>query len=512
MKGKNYIIILYVLLFNLLVVNYCFADEIKDKSGNIVIAENISINDYVYGNFSINPRKFFNYYIVNFNDVGKYTLCVTNYAHIKLYRLDNTNSLSNCIFESDSYLNYNNGTNISKYNIENTGIYCIEIMANILNISENLNYTLYVNSSDSITPLQSISLDTKQIQLQYYPTNGIVTLNATPIPFNATISKLTWTSDNPSIATVDENGLVTAISSGKAIIKAITENGCFATCEVNVEPIHVTGVRIYGDGSFTFNNSYPIPISVVVIPNNADNKTIRWNSSNPDIISIKENTNNNSEVYLVPLSEGNSLITATSVDNPDIHDGFVVAVPEIIHVNGAYFDKKESIQFKSNGLYLPSLNILPNNAFNKQYSYTCDNDEIIDINTPRKIISPGECIITATTKDGGYTDTCKITILPDPPAQFTNWSVNTNTPSNKMWTIKFNKSVKEDSIKNNIYVTDTHLKYIPTNVNINDNIVTITPIDNYTSGETYYLYILKDIAGNNSKQLNDNIRMIFRIK
>lgn len=45
---------------------------------------------------------------------------------------------------------------------------------------------------------------------------------------------MTWTSSDETIATVDENGAVTAIKAGSVIITATTANGLTATCEVIV--------------------------------------------------------------------------------------------------------------------------------------------------------------------------------------------------------------------------------------------------------------------------------------
>lgn len=60
------------------------------------------------------------------------------------------------------------------------------------------------------------------------------TLVATRNPVTAT-EKITWTSSNPKVATVNSNGKVTAKKSGKATITAKTSNGKKATCKVTVK-------------------------------------------------------------------------------------------------------------------------------------------------------------------------------------------------------------------------------------------------------------------------------------
>ena len=61
------------------------------------------------------------------------------------------------------------------------------------------------------------------------------TITATVKPDNATDKSVTWSSSNTSVATVDENGVVTAVSEGTATITATASNGVEASCTVTVK-------------------------------------------------------------------------------------------------------------------------------------------------------------------------------------------------------------------------------------------------------------------------------------
>ena len=62
-----------------------------------------------------------------------------------------------------------------------------------------------------------------------------LTLTATVAPANATNKRVTWSSSNEDVATVDENGVVTAKTEGTATITATTADGKkTATCKVTV--------------------------------------------------------------------------------------------------------------------------------------------------------------------------------------------------------------------------------------------------------------------------------------
>ena len=64
------------------------------------------------------------------------------------------------------------------------------------------------------------------------------TLTATVVPGDAYNKKVTWTSSDPAVATVDASGKVTGVAKGTATITVTTENGGHtATCAVEVADI-----------------------------------------------------------------------------------------------------------------------------------------------------------------------------------------------------------------------------------------------------------------------------------
>ena len=83
-------------------------------------------------------------------------------------------------------------------------------------------------------------------------------LIATISPDNASNKNVTWNSSNSSVASVDSEGLVTAIAAGTTFITVITEDGGFtATCEVKCEnftlPILITLEPIKIDVGYPYN-------------------------------------------------------------------------------------------------------------------------------------------------------------------------------------------------------------------------------------------------------------------
>ena len=92
--------------------------------------------------------------------------------------------------------------------------------------------TVTVYDGTYVVPVTGVLLDESSITLDV---GGSKTLAATVTPENATNKKVRWTSDNETVATVSEDGVVTAVAGGTAVITATTHDGLFtATCTVTV--------------------------------------------------------------------------------------------------------------------------------------------------------------------------------------------------------------------------------------------------------------------------------------
>ncbi len=80
-------------------------------------------------------------------------------------------------------------------------------------------------------PSSGIILDRNKLNLEV---GGTFRLEATVIPYNAKNKQVTWSSSDTSVATVDNNGLVTVVGEGMAVITATTVEGNHkAHCMVN---------------------------------------------------------------------------------------------------------------------------------------------------------------------------------------------------------------------------------------------------------------------------------------
>ena len=132
------------------------------------------------------------------------------------------------------------------------------------------------------------------------------TITATVKPEDAFNRTVTWSSSDPSIATVDENGTVTAIAKGEAIITAESADGVKAECKVTVEK-KVAAIELSESEKTVFVGD-TFTITATVKPEDAFNRTVTWSSSDPSIATVDENGT------VTAIAEGEAIITAESAD------------------------------------------------------------------------------------------------------------------------------------------------------------------------------------------------------
>ena len=113
-------------------------------------------------------------------------------------------------------------------------------------------------------------------------------LRATILPANTTDQRLTWASSNEAVATVDENGEVTAVAAGTANITVTTvDGGKTATCKVTVreQGSIVESIRITAASPLPqVRRGRTMQLSATVTPEGAADVT--WTSSNPAVLTV----------------------------------------------------------------------------------------------------------------------------------------------------------------------------------------------------------------------------------
>lgn len=175
---------------------------------------------------------------------------------------------------------------------------------NIVFTTDHFSLYALVDETDRVYKADNITLDKTQLS---FTVGESFTLTATVTPDNATDKTVTWTTSDANIATVDENGNVTAVGAGTATITATTVNGLTAECTVTVKNpiIDVDGITLDRDtAEVTVGESFTL--TATVTPDNATDKTVTWTTSNPNVATVDKNGN------VTAVGAGTAVITVTT--------------------------------------------------------------------------------------------------------------------------------------------------------------------------------------------------------
>ncbi len=159
-----------------------------------------------------------------------------------------------------------------------------------------------------VVHVTGITLDITSKELEV---NDTFKLTPTIAPNDATIKNVSYSSSNVGVATVDQNGNVTAIASGDCVITVTAaDGGLTATCSITVNAtstdVPVTSVSL-SNTSVTLNKGETYTLIATVTPNNATNNAVTWASSNESVVTV-----NNGVVTAV--GAGEATVTVTTVD------------------------------------------------------------------------------------------------------------------------------------------------------------------------------------------------------
>lgn len=156
------------------------------------------------------------------------------------------------------------------------------------------------------------------------------TLFADVKPASAVNKTVEWLTDDTAVATVDKNGLVTAVGTGTATVTAITVDGEYtASCVITVadetekEMIPVSDVAL-DKNTASLKKSETLTLNATVTPENADNPDVIWISSNENVAVVDQTGK------VTALSMGSTVITAFTAD------GGFTARCEVSVVPGSY--------------------------------------------------------------------------------------------------------------------------------------------------------------------------------
>lgn len=251
-----------------------------------------------------------------------------------------------------------------------------------------------------------------------------------------------------------------------------------------------------------------------VFPDNADDKTVFYESSSVAIAKVDQNSG-----LVTALSPGQTLITVTTNDGKKTATiEFIVKErePDYVDVTGIAVSPKNQELYIGENCLLSAI-ITPDNATNKEISWTSNNESIakVDNNGTVTAIAEGQVIITATTVNN-LSDTAVIEVK-----RKLNPQVFVTAPNgNEEFTFKTDTTIQW-------YTIDIDCEYVKIellNIETGENWVLAESTENkgsfywyiekntgYTVGENYKIKISAIPASENEPVITDESDEVFKL-
>lgn len=221
---------------------------------------------------------------------------------------------------------------------------------------------------------------------------------ATVIPEYATEKLVAWSVSDDAIAKVDENGVLTPVTSGQVVLRVSATDGSGVYVEKTVEIVKLAErIEIAGAAEI----SVPTQYKATVLPDYTTDKSVVWSVDDESIARVDENG------VLTPVAGGEVLLIATAKDGSSVSGSIsvkIVKYAESLTVIGA------------NSISEPSqytAEVLPDYTTDKSVVWSVDDASVASVDengllTPHK---NGSVILTAVTSDGtGLVATKTVTV------------------------------------------------------------------------------------------------------
>ncbi len=255
----------------------------------------------------------------------------------------------------------------------------------------------------TIKPIKSIELSTTANgNFMIIGEKRTYTAKIIPEDNTAVDKNIIWKSSKPNVASVDSNGVVTALSEGYTTISASIDETAYASVDLTVSytEIPIRGISI--SGRKYVHEFEQTQLSVNFIPENATgDKSIKWESFNNDIATVDSNG------IVTGVSQGKTTIRATSVNG--MATTWPITVEKGIKATSLILNKT-NIELVSGESESIIATIGPSNCTNKTVTWSSNNPDIVEVNSYGKITakSYGNATISAKVED--ITKTCNVKV------------------------------------------------------------------------------------------------------
>jgi uncharacterized protein YjdB len=277
-----------------------------------------------------------------------------------------------------------------------------------------------------------------------------VQLTAAVSPEDAANKALTWSSSDPSKATVSGSGVVTGVAVGSATITATSADGPSGTATVTVKPVPVESVTLTGtnvtqdaQGKHVYlAKNATTQLDVTVNPANATDTSVTWTSSDPSKATVSANG------LVSPVANGTAIITVKSNFDSTKTDSCIVTVSDPVHLTSISLNES-TLNLNKGGTGNLTVTYTPADTTDlRAITWTSSDTSVATVHDGVvTAVGGGTATITATSAvNNTITATCTVTVnVPLVSISLNRSTLNLNRGANETLTVTYNPSDTTDS-------------------------------------------------------------------
>jgi len=249
-------------------------------------------------------------------------------------------------------------------------------------------------------PLEQIVLNPNDLILEK---GEKAEITASFIPKIASDTTIVWSSDDNNIATVSQEGLVTAISSGETNIYARSIEGAICAFIKVIVNAHAESVSLFPTSIEFANIGDSSQLNADIIPDNSINKSVIWNTSNKNVCTVS------SSGLITATGTGTAVITVTTIDGGHSASCLVKVIQHVSNVDL----NKNVCTLRVGESYTFTTTVSPNDAEDKSVLWSSSNSQIAQVDDNGKVfaLKAGEVWIKVVSVDNSEAkDSCKVIV------------------------------------------------------------------------------------------------------
>lgn len=177
------------------------------------------------------------------------------------------------------------------------------------------------------------------------PTGKTVALKAAVEPASATNKKVTWTSSNEDIASVNNGGQVKGIKPGQATITATAADGSGVIATMNVSVVSPVKKLTLSAKKVPLAPGYDWQLTAEIVPEDATIKDVTWTSTDENVATVDQNG------LVHGVAKGSATINVVATDGSGSKASVTVTVKEYDYVLASPSDRPTVKYNTPNGIW-----------------------------------------------------------------------------------------------------------------------------------------------------------------